>query len=186
MNAATSPTTATTPALRLPDAFSPGATRAAAATPTCSCCCCCCCCVVSTVSATVALPAGFAKDLRRQPPHVEGGGRPTLATLLLGLLPVLMLVLGYFLLQDYEPVPAAALATALTGGTAFVVAALGGSQRPWNSAGRLLLWIAVGFVEFLVCAALLVSGLVVVFGICYVAAVVVAPVLLLRGYRRAS
>lgn len=49
----------TTP-LRLPDAFTPGRTRAAAATPTC--CCCCCCCAVSVAATSVALPMGFLAD----------------------------------------------------------------------------------------------------------------------------
>ncbi|PRX51111.1 hypothetical protein B0I33_101264 [Prauserella shujinwangii] len=170
--------------LRLPDAFTPGATRAAAATPTCSCCCCCCCCAVSTVGATVALPAGFAKDVRAEREGNPPGARARLAAVLLGALPALTIVVGYLLGRDLEPMTVLQLALPIAAGTALVFAALGGSRRPWHSAGRVVLWAAAFIAEFLVLLPVFLTGLHLVLGIAYLAALVLVPRCLLRAYRR--
>lgn len=175
----------TTP-LRLPDPFTPGTTQATAATPTCSCCCCCCCCcccVVSAVSTSVALPAGFLRDIDAQRVALETTptpGRRIPASILLALVPAAMIGVFLLLADEIEflaliPWSVAALAIA-------VISVLGGSRSPFSGTLRLLMGTVAGMAEIFVAWPLLAAG---PLGIAvYGAAVVAVPLLLLRHYRR--
>lgn len=178
------PAGAPSTAVRLPDGFTPGTTRAAAATPTCSCCCC-CCCAVSAVSATVALPAGFARDVagkdRDGPGERRAAGR---ARVLLALLPALLIAAGYFAVTELGSwTTALSVPAALACAAAFLIAAAGGSPAPWRSAVRLALWCALAVAEFFTAALLLLSmniGGIVVYALLLVA----VPASVLGVYRR--
>ncbi|WP_158887335.1 hypothetical protein [Amycolatopsis anabasis] len=173
-----------TAALRLPDPFTPGATSATAATPTCSCCC--CCCAVSVVSASVALPRGFARDLRaEEPPR-----RNRFAMVLLALVPGLTLVLWYLLVRyaDLGPDPGGTILLLGFGAAIAAVTLITAWSGPlvWIlSFGRILLWIGAGILEFLLVLFSLVLGpLALVPALGYVAALGWLPRWLNRRYKK--
>ncbi|WP_158887334.1 hypothetical protein [Amycolatopsis anabasis] len=144
-----------TAALRLPDAFTPGATSATAATPTCSCC---CCCAISTIGASVTLPNGLLADLRAQRPATDRRPRGGIATGVLWLLPGVLATLFVIRLDERHwslfTGPRAALPGLLLelGGAsmaALLLSLLGGSKTSWRTPLRLLAWCVLAVAEFI-------------------------------------
>lgn len=173
----------TTP-LRLPDPFTPGTTQATAATPTCSCCCC-CCCVVSAVSTSVALPAGFLRDLDKQRAPQDtflAPERRIAATIALALVPACVIGALLFLADEIKFPAVALIPLSVAALTVVVVSTLGGSRSPFSGPLRLLVGTAAGLAEMIVAWPLLAAGPVgmTVYG----AAVLAIPWALLRHYRR--
>lgn len=173
----------TTP-LRLPDPFTPGTTQATAATPTCSCCCC-CCCVVSAVSTSVALPAGFLRDLDKQRAPQDtflAPERRIAATIALALVPACMIGALLFLADEIKFPAVALIPWSVAALTVVVVSMLGGSRSPFSGPLRLLVGTAAGLAEMIVAWPLLAAG---PLGTAiYGAAILAIPWLLLRHYRR--
>lgn len=87
--------------VRVPDQFTPGAgTVATAATPTC--CCCCCCCVASVVTTSAVLAEGLHSDLRAaKRRNILAVALITLGPLI-AVAPVVIGVLDYVGLLDYD------------------------------------------------------------------------------------
>jgi hypothetical protein len=141
-----------TTALRLPDAFTPGRTSAAAATPTC--CCCCCSCAISVVSASVALPSVFNEDVRKQQPTAVSRGRRDTVAMLLAALPWVLVLLPFVLPSRTvnrlcsDGVGSVALIVLVATVTTGFLSAAGGSRTPWRTAGYFLLWTGVAALEF--------------------------------------
>lgn len=136
--------------LKLPDAFTPGATTAVAATPTC--CCCCCSCAVSTVTATVALPTGYLAERREQKKRTTFGA--ALTAIGLGAIPVAGLTVVILQFTEILRFEAPLVFLVVVGVAAVVLATLlaaaGRSPRPERVAARTALWALAVAVEFFV------------------------------------
>lgn len=174
-----------TNAVRLPDPFTPGRTRAAAATPTC--CCCCCCCAISTTATSVALPAGFLADTR-QADGSSANSRRTAGAIGLALVPAatIALMIGLAVAGLYAFAVIIAIAAGLI--TAWLIATnAGGLDTAGSTVLRLMLGGGAVFIEFFAGVPLigLFADLPFPFGlVVYLGLALIAALLVLRLYAR--
>lgn len=172
-----------TTAVRLPDPFTPGRTRTAAATPTC--CCCCCCCAISTAATSVALPAGFLADTRKE----DGSSRSwrrTAGAIGLALVPAatIALMFGLAVAGLYVFAVVIAIAAGLAAAW-FIASRAGDSETAGSTVFRFMIGAGALFTELVVGVPLIdlfanlpfPAGLVT-----YLSVAVIVAVLVLRMY----